>query len=44
MPRIKTKPKQRYQKLKETTVSPGMISEMRSFCYVRKEECYEDVA
>ena len=36
MPRIK-----RYQKSKETTVSPGMISEMRSFCYVRKEDGYE---
>lgn len=38
MPRIK-----RHQKSKETTVSPGMISEMRSFCYVRKEDGYEDV-
>ena len=43
MPRIKTKPKQR-AKSKRTTVSPGMISEMRSFCYVRKEENYEDIA
>ena len=42
MPRIKTKPKQT-TKNKETTVSPGMISEMRSFCYVRKEEYYENV-
>lgn len=39
MPRIKTKPK---QTIKETTVSLGMISEMRSFCYVRKEEKYEN--
>ncbi len=37
MPRIKPKPKQT-TKNNETTVSPGMISEMRSFCYVRKEE------
>lgn len=43
MPRIKTKPKQT-SKNKETTVSPGTISEMRSFCYVRKEENYEDIA
>ena len=42
MPRIKTKPKQTI-KINETTVSPGMISEMRSFCYVRKEENYEDI-
>ena len=42
MPRIKTKPKQT-TKNKETTVSPGMISEMRSFCYVHKEDGYEDV-
>ena len=27
-----------------TTVSPGIISEMRSFCYVHKEDSYEDVA
>ena len=43
MPRIKTKPKQTI-KINETTVSPGMISEMRSFCYVRKEDGYENVA
>ena len=43
MPRIKTKPKQTIE-INETTVSPGMISEMRSFCYVRKEEDYEDIA
>ena len=43
MPRIKTKPKQT-TKNKETTASPGMISEMRSFCYVRKEADYEDIA
>lgn len=43
MLRIKAKPKQT-TKNKETTVSPGMISEMRSFCYVRKEENYEDIA
>ena len=42
MPRIKTKPKQTI-KNNETTVSPGIISEMRSFCYVRKEENYEDI-
>ena len=42
MPRIKTKPKQT-TKNKETTVSLGMISEMRSFCYVRKEEEYADI-
>ena len=42
MPRIKTKSKQT-TKNKETTVSPGMLSEMRSFCYVRKEENYEDI-
>lgn len=42
MPRIKTKPKQAI-KINETTVSPGMLSEMRSFCYVRKEDTYEDV-
>lgn len=42
MPRIKTKPKQT-TKHKETTVSLGMLSEMRSFCYVRKEEFYEDI-
>lgn len=42
MPRIKTKPKQT-TKNKETTVSPGMISEMRSFCYVWKEDNYENV-
>lgn len=41
MPHIKTKLKQTTKK--ETTVSPGMISEMRSFCYVRKEENYEDI-
>jgi len=43
MPRIKTKPKLT-TKNNETTVSPGMISEMRSFYYVRKEEHYEDIA
>ena len=43
MPRIKTKPKLT-TKSKEMTVSPGMISEMRSFCYVRKEESYENIA
>ena len=42
MPRIKTKPKQT-TKHKETTVSLGMLSEMRSFCYVRKETDHEDV-
>ena len=42
MPCIKTEPKQT-TKNKETTVSPGMLSEMRSFCYVRKEEFYEDI-
>ena len=42
MPRIKTKSKQT-TKNKETTVSPGMLSEMRSCCYVRKEENYEDI-
>lgn len=42
MPRIKTKPKQ-ITKNNETTVSPGMISEIRSFCYVRKEENCEDI-
>ena len=43
MPRIKTEPKQTSNN-KETTVSPGMLSEMRSFCYVRKEVEYADVA
>lgn len=43
MPRIKTEPKQT-TKNNKTTVSPGMISEMRSFCYVKKEEDYEDIA
>ena len=42
MPCIKTKPKKTTENIK-TTVSPGMLSEMRSFCYVRKEEGYEDV-
>ena len=42
MPRIKRKPKQTI-KIKETTVSPGMLSEMRSFCYVHKEDGYEDI-
>jgi len=42
MPRIKTKPKQTI-KNKETTVSLGIISEMRSFCYVRKVENNENV-
>ena len=42
MPRIKTKPKQTTEN-NETTVSPGMLSEMRSFCYVRKETDHEDV-
>lgn len=40
MPCIKTEPKQT-TKNKETTVSLGMLSEMRSFCFVRKEENYE---
>ena len=43
MPRIKTKPKQTTENIK-TTVSPGMLSEVRSFCYVRKEEYYENLA
>ena len=43
MPRIKTEPQQT-TKNNETTVSPGMISEMRSFSYVQKEEFYEDIA
>ena len=43
MQRIKTKPKQAI-KINETTVSPGIISEMRSFCYVQKEEDYENIA
>ena len=43
MPRIKTKPKHTTESMK-TTVSPGMISKVRSFCYVRKEEGYEDIA
>ena len=42
MPRIKTKPKQTTEN-NEMTVSPGTISEMRSFCYVHKEDGYEDV-
>ena len=42
MPHIKTKPKLT-TKNNETTVSPGMLSEMRSFCYVRKEEDYENI-
>ena len=42
MPRIKTKPKLT-TKNKEMTVSPGMLSEMRSFCYVRKEDDHEDI-
>ena len=42
MPRIKTKPKKTTEN-KETTVSPGMLSEMRSFYYVRKEENDEDI-
>lgn len=42
MPRIKTKLKQTSRN-KETTISPGMISEMRSFCYVRKEKDYENI-
>lgn len=42
MLRIKTKPK-RTTKSNETTVSPGIISEMRSFCYVRKEDGYENI-
>ena len=41
MPRIKTKPKQTTENIK-TTASPGMLSEMRSFCFVWKEENYED--
>lgn len=42
MPLIKTKPKTTTEN-NETTVSPGIISEMRSFCYVRKEEDYENI-
>ena len=42
MPCIKTEPKQT-TKNKETTVSPGVISEVRSFCYVRKEVYYENI-
>ena len=42
MPRIKTEPKLTI-KIKETTVSPGMLSEVRSFCYVRKEDGYENI-
>ena len=42
MPRIKTKTKQTV-KIKQMTVSPGMLSEMRSFCYVRKEDGYENI-
>ena len=42
MPRIKTKLK-KTTKNKETTVSPGIISEIRSFCYVRKEDGYENI-
>ena len=41
MPRIKAEPKQTSKK--ETTVSPGMLSEMRSFYYVRKEENDADI-
>lgn len=26
-----------------TTVSPGMLSEVRPFCYVRKEDDYENI-
>lgn len=43
MPRIKTKPKQT-TKNKRTTVSLGMILEMRSFCYVRMEGDCENIA
>lgn len=43
MPRIKTKPKLT-TKNKETTVSLGTLSEMRSFCYVRMEGDYENIA
>ena len=42
MPRIKTEPKQT-TKNNETTVSPGMLSEMRLFCFMRKEENDEDI-
>ncbi len=42
MPRIKTKPEQT-TKNKNTTISPGKFSEMRSFCYEWKEEDYEEV-
>ena len=42
MQRVKTELKQT-TKNKETTVSPGMLSEMRSFYYVRKEENDEDI-
>ena len=41
MPLIKRKPKQTTEKIK-MTVSPGMLSEVRSFCYVRMEDTYED--
>ena len=42
MPLIKRKPNQTTEKIK-MTVSPGMLSEVRSFCYVRKEEDYENI-
>ena len=41
MPRIKTTPRP-IIKITKTTVSPEMLSEMRSFCYVLKEENYEN--
>lgn len=43
MPCIETKPKQT-TKNKETTVSPGMLSEMRLFYYVRKGKAYGNIA
>lgn len=42
MPHIKTKSKQTIKNI-EKTASPGMVSEMRSFCYVWREEYYENV-
>lgn len=42
MPRIKTKPKQTLN-ITETTASLGILSEMWSFCYIRKEGCYENL-
>lgn len=42
MPLIETKPKLT-TKTKRTTVSPGIISEVRSFCCVRNEGYYENI-